>query len=918
MKKNTLYIAILILGFLEPSLFGQTASTSDNIPAQALAHRNVVFDVEDAGISKSIEFGADLAWANEQNFRRNILFMGLDQIDIVRASFQPTYPLIGGTELTQEQIDDLNWRLYLINTYVGPNTNLALNCDHPWVDDWYVGEPENWEQLIQTTAQAFMDDGHNIVSIGAFNEPDYGWGQGTQEDMYDITNLMNNNIFFEDIRLSGGNTLSCDEALSWYNYLLPAGVNEGNTHQLAGSFDGFADFFTTVSSNGDHATDDELHNIVEALVGYEYGMQTGIWWADIDLASGEMVKAFDGQRIGYAEHRPNWTAAAVYRSPEGKIQAFGGTSERQAVTTKYNFLSKNRVVYYDGIGPYREFVLEMPGGTGYATGQTNAERVINITYGEDVQPYINGQYKLVNRQSGQVLTVAGDYNGANVEQSADINSNMQKWNVNPVIPTVGGDFSYYRIQPVSSANRRLDLNNFSLDNEANIHIWDFGQYGNQQWFLDYVEDGWFYIRSRESSHCIQVNGTGNVEQWEITGNFEQQWRFLPISAEVEFSAPQVPDNLVSTSRKTSIQLDWTANTETDLAGYIIFRAESSGGDFQTIGRNISENSFVDNTVVEGITYYYKIKATDESLNGSDYSNEVSGIASGQNDEVCHLTFDGHTNDISVNLNHAAAMGGSYTEGYFEEGQAISLNGSGNFIHLSPDIVNHDEISLAFWVNWAGFNLNQRLFEFTAGDNEHIYLSPSIGGQMQLTLKHLGSEQILTAAALPANTWSHLVVTLGDEGASIYVDGNEVAQSSTITIRPSDIEPFVNYIGVSPSNNGFFEGLIDDFRVFNYPLSTSQVTNLFNNLSIEDITLNDNSVSIWPNPTKNELYVKLLGETSNGTTKIEMYDLKGGLVVTDNISYNSTRILDVSSLTPGIYILKLQNSTSSHIQKIVIK
>ncbi len=306
MKKSIL-ILLAGMGLLSTQMEAQTASVSDHLEVQAPADRNLVFDVNATGISKTIEFGADLAWANEQNFRRAILFMGLDQIDLVRASFQPTYPLVDGTDLTQDQIDDLNWRLYLINTYVGANTNLALNSDHPWVDEWYVGQPARWTQLIQTTAQAFIDAGHNVVTVGAFNEPDYGWGQGTQQDMIDITTLMSNNSFFDNIRLSGGNTLNCDVALDWCNALTPAGVNEGNTHQLAGSFDGFAHFFETVRANGHHATADEMHNVAEGLVGYEYGMQTGIWWGPADLARGEMVKAFDGERLGYAEHRNNWT-----------------------------------------------------------------------------------------------------------------------------------------------------------------------------------------------------------------------------------------------------------------------------------------------------------------------------------------------------------------------------------------------------------------------------------------------------------------------------------------------------------------------------------------------------------------------------------------------------------------------------------
>jgi hypothetical protein len=125
---------------------------------------------------------------------------------------------------------------------------------------------------------------------------------------------------------------------------------------------------------------------MEAMVGVEYGLQTGIWWGTAELARGEFVKASDGMRLGYAEHRPNWTAASVYRGTDGKVQAFGGTSERQAATTTYRFVSKDRDVYYDGYGPQREYTMVMPGGTGYQTGQTNAERVVNITWGDDVQP----------------------------------------------------------------------------------------------------------------------------------------------------------------------------------------------------------------------------------------------------------------------------------------------------------------------------------------------------------------------------------------------------------------------------------------------------------------------------------------------------------------------------------------------------
>ncbi|WP_258104258.1 RICIN domain-containing protein [Marinoscillum sp. MHG1-6] len=835
LRKFTFFLLMLCLGMTN-LLKAQTASTSDNLVAQPAADRTVPFDITDPGISKTVEFGADLAWANEQAFRRNILFMGLDQIDIVRASFQPTYPLVNGTDLTQEQINDLNYRLYLIDTYVGPNTDLALNCDHPFVDDWYVGFPERWEQLIEVSARAFNDAGHNVITVGAFNEPDYGWGQGSAQDMYDITALLNANPYFNGIRLNGGNTLNCDEAQGWYDFLIPAGITEGNTHQLAGSFDGYASFLQNVRANGHHASLDELHNIGEALVGYEYGMQTGIWWADIDYASGEMVKAFDGQRIGYAEHRPNWTSAAVYRAPDGKIQAFGGTSERQAVTTSFNYISKDRPVFYDGHGPTREFVLEMPGGLpgSYGDGQTNAERIINITWGEDIQPAItDGQYIIVNRNSGLVMGVDGQasLDGANVAQLNYTGANSQKWNVYPVDSRVGGDFSYYKIQPASSNQKYLDLYGYILDDGANIDQWSASGYGNQQWYLEYTEDGWFYIRSRESSKCIAVDGGSaasgaNVVQWEPNGSYDQQWRLLPVGAPIEFVAPAAPTNLVATGQSASIKLNWTASPDSDVAGYTVLRAESAGGPYNTIARNVGVTAFVDNTIVSGQTYYYAVRAEDQSLNRSTKSNQVSSTTTGSNTLTAHYTFENSTLDGSENLNHAATYGApGYVAG--QEGEAVSLDGTEDFLQLSTDIANHQEITVAAWVNWAGGSAWQRIFDFGNGEDESMYLTTNNwSGNVEFNIYNTGGANVLTGPSIASNTWTHVAVTLGASETVLYVNGQPVAQSGAVSINPLDIKPVLNYIGRSQwSADALFNGELDDFRVYNYPLTAQEIAAL---------------------------------------------------------------------------------------------
>ena len=927
MKKNTISFFILMLGFGIHPMKAQTTSASNNLIAQPIPDRTVSFSVTDAGVSKPVIWGLDLAWLSETNIRRGIAFMGADRVDLVRASFQPTLPLVNG-DLQTAQVNDLNTRLNLIDL-TGLKTKVVLNCDHPSVDASYVGNAVNWAKLMDVTTRRVQERGRTVVSVSPFNEPDLtATGQGTIADFYNICGELRKNPRFDSIRISGGNTLNTDQALTWYNYL-KSRLDEGNTHQLAGSFDNYASFFTTVRANGDHATGDELHNVMEAMVGVEYGLQSGIWWGTAELARGEFVKASDGMRIGYAEHRPNWTAASVYRNLEGKVQAFGGTSERQSVTSTYRFVSKDRDVYYDGYGPQREYTMVLPGGTGYQVGQTNAERVVNITWGEDIQPAINGRYVLVNRNSGKVMavTLGSTTSGANIAQYNYTGATNQQWNVTPVDSRIGGDFSYFSFIAVHSS-KSPDVLNFSLDNGANILQWDDNKNINQQWFLDYAEDGWFYIRNRNSAKCLEVANAGtaagaNIQQWEKDGGTNQQWRFLPVGAPVEFISPNAPGNLVATPNAASVRLDWSASPETDLSGYIVFRSESSGGPYNTIARNVTTTSFVDNTTVAGVPYFYTIRAMDNSLNRSLYSNEASSAASGSNDLVAHLQFEGNTLDSTLNLNHSAIYGStSFVTGKVGT-KAIALNGTNSFVQLPANVSNHREITIATWVYPKVSATWQRVFDFGNDQTQYMFLSASLAtGQLRFAIKNGGAEQQLNATALTVGKWSHVAVTLGASGARMYVNGVFVNESAAVTISPLDFKPVLNYIGRSQFSDPLFNGYIDEFSVYNYALSANEVAQISGSLSngIEGVNSDSNSgLSLWPMPANDVLNISSTTENSTGLSTLTVYNASGRLVLRKDVqSTNAGTELHVSDLPSGIYLLKMNTGKSTLMKKFIVK
>lgn len=921
MKKCILTVLFATFGCCMQVLYAQ--STNLIVP-QPATDRTVTFSVSDTGVYKPIVWGLDLAWLSESNIRRGIAFMGADRIDVIRASFQPTLPLVNG-DISGSQITDLNTRLGIIDL-TGTKTKVVLNCDHPSVDASYVGNAVNWAALIDATAKRIQARGRTIVSVSPFNEPDFGWSQYTgsngQRDFLNICTELRKNTRFDGIRLCGANTLNSDQALPWYNAIKTV-LDEGNTHQLAGSFDNFAAFYQAVRANGDIATGDELHNVMEAMVGVEYGMQTGIWWGTAEYARGEFVKASDGRRLAYAEHRPNWTAASVYRTLEGKIQAFGGTSERQAATTTYKFVSKDKDVFFDGIGPQREYIMTLPGGTAYQTGQTNAERVVNITWGNDIQPIINGRYVLVNRNSGKVVEVAGGATttGATIRQNANTGATYQQWNVTPVDSRVGGDFSYYTMTAANSG-LAMDLNNWSLSNGGGLITWSDTKGGNQQWYLEYASDGWFYIRNRHSGKCLDVSGsslanTASLNHWDFLGRTSQQWRLIPVGAPVEFVVPSAPSNLVATPSSSSVRLDWTASPETDVVGYTIYRSDSTGKAYNTIARNVTSTSFVDNTTSTGKNYYYVVRAVDKSLNRSVYSNEANIILSNSTDQVVRLQFDGNTLDSTLNLNHSASYGG-VTYGTGKVGtNAITLNGSTSFLQLPVNVANSNEMTIATWVYWNGITTGQRIFDFGNGSNESMYLSPRVAlGGMRFGIKNNGTEQVLNTTVLPTYKWQHVAVTLGASGATLYVNGVQASTSSSVTIRPSDFKPVMNYIGRSQSTYPLFYGLMDDFRIYNYALSATEVADLVGTLSGLPDNRSGKNLSIFPVPANDKVQVCYSNGNSAEITTLSLHNLKGQQIMQKQL-FQETE-LDVSSLPSDIYVLKLTNRTETLVSKLAVK
>ncbi|MEQ8820118.1 MAG: family 10 glycosylhydrolase [Sumerlaeia bacterium] len=104
--------------------------------------------------------------------------------------------------------------------------------------------------------------------------------------------------------------------------------------------------------------------------------------------------------------------------------------------------------------------------------------------------------------------------------------------------------------------------------------------------------------------------------------------------------PAAPTGLAATGGDASVSLSWNANGETDLAGYTVSRATTSGGPYTALnGTLLTNEAYSDSTVTNGTTYYYVVNAEDAAGNISADSAEASATptSGGTGGAIVHVS-----------------------------------------------------------------------------------------------------------------------------------------------------------------------------------------------------------------------------------------------------------------------------------------
>lgn len=815
---------------------------------EAEAERVLPFDIFATGKKTPIKWGFDTAWNDYGNMLRGVRHSGADAVSCARVSFQPWAEITEKGVLPEKLQKNLDARMATVGL-IGKKVDIVLNLDggDPTIkeiyggwkyenpeDPWYspkeyignvVEQGPKWADLIDATAAAVEAKGYKVITASPLNEPDLELNGTPIELFYEISkNLKDFDKYprFRDIRISGGNTLNNDQAMKWYEYNKEF-LDEGNTHQLAGSFDTYAEFFKKVREDGKYATADELHNVMEAIVGVEYGMQTGIWWGTAEQCRGEFMKASFGDRLSYAENRDAWSAGAVYRSPEGKIQGFLGCSERQAKPSSYKFVSLNGDMFMDGFGPAREFTVNLPGdknGEYQSADQRTAETVIAIENGEDVRPYVSGKYALINAADRKAASPQNGEtsDGAYIVSEAYSSADYQLWDIAPVPNDNGGDFSYYFIRN-SKDGKSMDDYGWNIEVGAPVRLYGHSGIAVQQWALEYAGDNWFRIRGRNSGLYLEYESGAagaHLVQKEKAETLAQKWRLLDAAAPLEFDAPNAPAGLTATPRSASVLLGWDAVADAGEVTYAVLRAEKGSDSYITIARGLEDTSFLDNSV-ENKEYSYKVFATDASGNRSAASESINARLNGMKGMIAHLPLSENAEDIMENgFSFKAPMSVSYRLG------ALYMRGQ-QYIQLPYSLLQSDDFTIAMTAKRTSYATDKILFTTGCGDE---YLSLNVGASGNSVLRAVKDDKVeeISGPEIESGATAHVALTVKNGEAAIYIDGKIAGTPGLKGMIPSN--RILTYIGRGQNlAASYFTGSVSDLRVYNYALDASEIAAL---------------------------------------------------------------------------------------------
>ena len=342
----------------------------------------------------------------------------------------------------------------------------------------------------------------------------------------------------------------------------------------------------------------------------------------------------------------------------------------------------------------------------------------------------------------------------------------------------------------------------------------------------------------------------------------------------------------------------------------------------------TNQAFAVTNLIANTTYYFAIKTGDESGNQSNISNVVSaktidaGSTVGLVGEWKFEEGSGTTaNDTSGNSNKGTLVNSpAWVTG--KVGKALEFNGTNKYVSINntSSLNIKNAITLEALVKTDVITqdggptrrvIDKGVYLLAASDKSYIKIY--IGG--------VGKSVEKAWTVIDIGKWHHIVGTYDSAGGTnnlkLYQDGILVAQT-TVTGNIDTNTSILN-IGRQGITTGRFDGMIDEVRVYNRALSSSEVSSRYTkfllNYGVFGVAaINLENAHVYPNSYKSSAghtNIKFADLTSH--TKVQIFNIIGELVYEDEKDTPFGELVwDVKNsigepIASGVYIYMITNN-----------
>lgn len=346
---------------------------------------------------------------------------------------------------------------------------------------------------------------------------------------------------------------------------------------------------------------------------------------------------------------------------------------------------------------------------------------------------------------------------------------------------------------------------------------------------------------------------------------------------------------------------------------------NSATGFTATGNTITPGTVSLTGLLPNTQYFYTVEATNVAGTISSAENSFTTLANPMS-TIAEYNFDNTYNNILGSRPFTANTGTSFTQDRNgNANSALNLVSIGTTATIPNLPYNSDSRTISVWVKnytYNSFVASACPFSYGTNSNTYEFYMAQSGISMNPYSPYSNQHIVdLTALGLTnaLNVWNHYAVSYNGTTSKIYKDG-VLLSTLNIAITPTTNNSDIFKLGLLNSlNSGYFDGAIDDLKIYNYALSDAEVISLYTNnavLATTENSVKNTEMSIYPNPAKDFVNI----QSENKVKSVEIFTMEGRLVLTAKAAKINT-----SGLKSGVYLMKITDAKNNvTTKKLIIK